>query len=280
MAIKFGTAGVPLSAKDSSTESGVKRAGELGLEAMEVEFVHGVRMKTEKAEQVCRTAQSRNIALTCHAPYYINLNSAEEDKVQASKARILQTARIAKVLGATSIIFHPAFYGGDSSVTVLAKVIKELSEVRAELDREDNAVVLRPETTGKPTQFGNLDETIRLSLEVAGVLPCIDFGHIHARSNGGLKGYDAFCRVLDQTAEALSDRWVNNAHFHISGIEYNPKGEKKHLILKESDLQYEELLKAIIGFGIKGTAICESPNMEEDTLILQQAYHRLKHEGA
>lgn len=196
--------------------------------------------------------------------------------MEASKLRILQTARIAHLMGASGIVFHPAFYGKQKSATVLAKVIKELTEVREILDQEDNKVILRPETTGKPTQFGDLPETLKITKEIPGVLPCIDFSHLHARSNGLMNNYDEFCGILEQTAECLGDYWVNNAHFHISGIEYTSKGEKKHLILEESDLNYGELLKAVHSFGLNGTIICESPNLEEDTLLLQKTYREIE----
>jgi len=273
--ILFGTAGVPLSSRERSSEAGVQRVRELGLDAMEVEFVHGVRMKEEKAAKVAATARTENIALTCHAPYYINLNSREKEKVIASKNRLLDTARIANILGATSIIFHPAFYTEDKPSIVLQKVIQELAEVREELDKEGNKVVLRPETTGKPSQFGDLKETILLSKEIDGVLPCIDFSHLYARSNGGYNTYDEFCTVLEQIAEQLGDRWTKNAHFHISGIDYGVKGEKKHLIFEESELRYAEILKALLAFGIQGTVICESPNIEEDTLLLKKTYENM-----
>lgn len=276
--IKFGTAGIPLSAKAQSTEAGIIRVKELGLEAMEVEFVHGVRMKEDKASQVQTVAERENIVLTCHAPYYINLNSAEQEKVTASKLRLIQTARIAKVLGATSIVFHPAFYSGKAKLEVLKKVIEELTSVREELAKEDNHIILRPETTGKPTQFGDLAETILISQEVPGVLPCIDFSHLHARANGAINTYDEFCVVLEQTAEGLAESWTENAHFHISGIEYGSKGEKKHLVLKEADLKYKDLIKALVNSGIKGTVICESPNLEEDAILLQNIYkHYSRH---
>ena len=275
MTILFGTAGVPLSSKERSTEAGVLRVRELGLDAMEVEFVHGVRMKEKKAARVAKIAQKESIALTCHAPYYINFNSREHEKVVASKTRLFDTARIAKILGATSIVFHPAFYTEDKPANVLQKVLFELAAVREELDKQGNKVVLRPETTGKPSQFGDLMETILLSKEIDGVLPCIDFSHIYARSNGGINTYDEFCKVLDEIAEQLGDRWTNNAHFHISGIEYGLKGEKRHLIFEDSDLKFAEILKALLAFGIKGTVICESPNIEEDTLLLKQTFDNI-----
>lgn len=224
--IKFGTAGVPLSAADSSTEAGIRRIRELGLDAMEVEFVHGVRMKEEKARLNGRTAREENVSLSCHAPYYVNLNSKEEEKIIASKQRLIQTARTADFLGAHSIIFHPAFYSGDDPLKVFAQVLDGVAEIRRILDDEGCRVILRAETTGKPSQFGSLEETIALAAEVEGVLPCIDFSHLHARSNGLYNSYDEFCAILDKTAEKLGDQWTKNAHFHVSGIDYGLKGEK------------------------------------------------------
>lgn len=206
MILKIGTAGVPLSSPNGSTEAGIIRVGELGLTALEVEFVHGVRMKEEKALLVGKVAEQRGVSLSCHAPYYINLNSKEEEKVAASKARIIQTAKVAKCLGASSVVFHPAFYAEDIRGAVLTKVVKELAEVREELDREGNNIVLRPETTGRISQFGDLAETIRIAQEVPGTLPCIDFGHLHARTNGLLNTYDEFCSILEETAEGLGNR--------------------------------------------------------------------------
>lgn len=275
MAVLFGTAGVPLSARERSTEAGILRVKELGLDAMEVEFVHGVRMKQDKAQKIAEVARNESIFLSCHAPYYINFNSHEEAKVLASGNRLLDTARIANILGASSIVFHPAFYTGDQPAKVLVKVLHEVAKIREELDKEGNKVILRPETTGKPSQFGDLQETIILSKEIAGVLPCIDFSHLYARSNGSCNTYDQFCFVLDKIAEQLGDRWINNAHFHISGIEYGDKGEKRHLIFKESTINFAEILKALLAFSIKGTVICESPNIEEDTLLLKQTYEKI-----
>ncbi len=271
----FGTAGVPLSAPNSSSESGVHRIRELNLGALELEFVQGVRMGAEKARVVGAVALEQGVALSCHGPYWINLNSREAEKIKASRERLIHTARIAKILGVRSVVFHPAFNHDSRPQEVLERVTAELMQVREVLAAEDNEVILRPETTGKPSQFGTLEETIELALRVPGVLPCIDFSHLHARTNGRLNSFDEFCRVLEQTAEGLGDRWVKNVHFHISGIEYGLKGEKRHLILADSDLRWQELLQAAHSFGVEGLAICESPNLEEDALILQAAYQAL-----
>ena len=266
---------MPLSARDRSSESGVNRIRELQLGALELEFVQGVRMGAEKAQKVGQVALEQGIALSCHGPYWINLNSRESEKIIASKERILHTARIAQILGVRSVIFHPAFYHEDAPGLVFERVVRELIEVREVLAAEGNEVSLRPETTGKVSQFGNLQETIKLAQQIPGVLPCIDFAHLHARSNGRFNSYDEFCGILEETAEALGERWNKNVHFHIAGIEYGLKGEKRHLILQESDFKYTELMKAMHTFGVEGLAICESPNLEEDALLMQRIYSSL-----
>lgn len=272
----FATAGVPLSAADRSSEGGIRRIRELQLGALELEFVQGVRMGEDKARKIAQVAKEEQVVLSCHGPYWINFNSREPEKVAASRERLLHTARIAKLAGIHSVVFHPAFYHDDQSEVVLKRVVKELSVVREILAAEGNDVVLRPETTGKPSQFGNLTETIMLAQCVPGVLPCIDFSHLHARTNGRMNSYDEFCAVLDQTAESLGDQWVKSAHFHVSGIEYGLKGERKHLVLAEADLRYQELMKALHSFGVEGIVVCESPNLEIDALKLQAEYTALQ----
>lgn len=275
--LRFGTAGIPLStAAKKTTQDGVARLDELGLGALELEFVRGVYLKDANAALVKECANSHDIALSCHAPYYINLNSPEPEKVTASRARILASARAAFFAGAVSVVFHPAFYQQTPPDEVYKKVRDEIIGIRQEIDEAGYKVTLRPETTGKPSQFGNLDETIRLAAEVPGVLPCVDISHLHARDNGGNNTYDEFCRILEALSEALGARWNEDAHFHVSGIDYGKAGEKKHLILADADLNYHELARAWRTFGVKGTVICESPNLETDALILARSYHDSK----
>ncbi|MCL1918866.1 MAG: TIM barrel protein [Peptococcaceae bacterium] len=272
--LRFGTAGIPLSTLKKTTEAGLARLDELGLRAMEIEFVRSVYLKDDKAALVKEQAQMKDIVLSCHAPYYINLNSAEPDKVAASRARIMAAARAAHFAGAaTGVVFHPAFYQKRPREEVYAKVRDELVTLRQEMDEAGYGdVLLRPETTGKPSQFGDLAETARLAQDVPGVLPCVDFGHLHARGNGGYNTYDEFCEILNYLAEMLGDRWNQAVHCHVSGIDYGKSGEKKHLVFEESDLNYTDLVRAWHSFGVSGTVICESPNLETDALVLTQAY--------
>ena len=274
MGLLFGTAGVPRSTKIKSTQSGIERIAELGLGCIEMEFGQGVRMSEAGAHLVAETAAKTGIKLSAHAPYFINFNSHELEKIRASQRRILQTARIAWLCGAESIVFHAAFYLGDSPEKAYNTVRKYLSETLIQLKEENNRVCIRPETMGKPSQFGTVEEILNLCTEVEGLAPCIDFAHWHART-GGFNSYREFASILLQIEERLGRTALENMHIHVSGIAYGRKGEIKHLNLKESDFQYDELLKALKDYDVKGIVICESPNLEEDALLLQATYNTL-----
>jgi deoxyribonuclease-4 len=267
----FGTAGVPRSTKASNSVAGIGRVREVGLDCMELEFVQGVRMSEKGAVNVQEAARRENIALSVHAPYYINLNSPEEEKLKASMERIYQAARIGSLCGAESIVLHAAFYQKSSKEAAYKNVSKALGELAGQFRDEGIAAVLRPETMGKRAQFGTLEEVLALSEEIEGVMPCLDFSHIHARE-GKENSYPEFTAILSKVEETLGKEGLENMHMHVSGIEYDRNGEKRHLTLKESDFNYPELLKALKEFDVKGLVICESPIMEEDALLLKKTY--------
>jgi deoxyribonuclease-4 len=270
----FGTGGSPHSSQTKTTIDGIKRIAELGLGCMELEFVYGVRMGEAGARLVAETARSEGVSLSAHGPYYINLNAREAEKVAASQQRILQTARIAAVCGAHSITFHAAFHLGDPPEKTYRAVKKNLAEVLSQLKKEKNTVAVRPEVMGKPTAFGTLDEILKLCSELEGTGICMDFAHWHAY-NGKANSYAEFASILRQIKERLGDQALADMHIHVSGIAYSKKGELKHLNLKESDLRYEELLRALKDYQAKGLLICESPSLEEDALLLQETYHKI-----
>ena len=270
----FGTGGAPHSSETKSTIDGIRRIAELGLGCMEIECVQGVRMGEAGARLVAETAARKGVKLSAHAPYFINLNAHEPEKIRASQDRILQTARIGSICGAGSIVFHTAFYLGDPPEEVYITVKKYLEEVIHQLRRENNRVWIRPEVMGKGSQFGTIDELLRLSTEMEGVVPCIDFSHWHART-GAFNSYREFASVLEQVKGQLGETALDNMHIHTSGIRYGTKGEISHLNLRESDFKYVELLRALKDYDAKGLIICESPNLEEDALLLQESYNAL-----
>jgi len=272
----FGTGGIPHStAKPKTLINGIKRISELGLGCMELEFTYGVRTSELEAEQIGITASKARVRLSAHAPYYINLNAHENDKLIASQDRLMQTARIGSICGASDIAFHPAFYMKDDPVLVFDRVKKILKGVADELKRQRLSVLLRPELMGKISQFGSLEEIVNISSEIQGVAPCIDFAHLHART-GKYNSYYEFKSALNLIEKKLGKSALDNMHIHLSGINYNARtGELSHLNIRESDFNFTELMQALKDTGIGGIIICESPNLEEDALFLQQTYSKV-----
>jgi deoxyribonuclease-4 len=124
------------------------------------------------------------------------------------------------------------------------------------------------------TQLGSLAETIKLSQDVEQVLPCVDFAHLHART-GKMNSYDEFCGILAEVEKGLGKKALSEMHIHMSGINYGPKGERNHLELAESDFKYKELMRAFKDFKIKGVVVSESPNIEQDALLMKKTYEAL-----
>ena len=270
----FGTAGIPRSSKGTGSVSGIKRIRELDLDCMELEFVQGVRMSEKGAKNVLEAANNEDVALSVHAPYYINLNSYEEKKLKASLERIYNAAKIGSLCGAESIVLHAGFYQKSTKKHTFESISKALKELTGQLRDEGIQAVLRPETMGKRTQFGTLEEVLALSEEIEVVMPCIDFCHLHARE-GKENSYSEFTEILSRVEENLGKEGLSNMHMHISGVEYGTSGEKRHLPLKESDLNYPELIKSLKEFKAQGRVILESPILEEDALMLRMLYNEI-----
>jgi len=274
----FGLAGVPKKAARRDSEAGISRIEKVGLDCMELEFVRGVSMGEEKAANVKTVAERHGIALTVHAPYYINLNSGDSKIIKASKKRLFDTARIGALCGAASVAFHPGYYMGESPLKTHRRIKRHLREVRKACNGEGIGIQLRPETTGKSSQFGRLEEILALSAEIEGILPCVDFAHLYAY-DGGMNSYDDFAVVLEKIRSELGRESLRDMHMHVSGIHFGPKGEIKHLNLEESDLDYVSLLRALKDFSVGGRLICESPDRELDALLMKKKYRRLRKRG-
>jgi deoxyribonuclease-4 len=283
----FGTVGSPLSTakKPGGSPGGILRTAELGLGALELAWVQSVTATDKSCAVIKQTAQEAGVAVSVHAPYYINLNAQTKELLKGGLARLLAAGRAGYKAGATDIIFHPGSYMKQDPDKVYPIARKRLAEVVDQLRAEKVMVTLRPETMGKGAMLGSLEETVQLARDIDGVLPCIDFAHLHARpGDGSFNSYDEFLGALKVVASGLGQRGLQSLHIHLSGIDYGPGGEKKHLALKESDLKYRELFKALIDIGASGRVLCESPLMEEDALLMQKTYRtlakkRMKAEG-
>ncbi|MDX2139917.1 MAG: TIM barrel protein [Chloroflexota bacterium] len=276
--IRFGTVGSPQTARESGTVAAVYHIRELGLQHLEIAWVQSVRVTDETCAQIKAAGQKAGVSISIHAPYYINLNSQTAELMEKSDARLLAAARKGYLAGARDIVFHPGSYHSQPAEQVYERAKQKLIEITGILREEGVDVLLRPETMGKSAMFGNLDEVLQLSREVPGVMPCIDWAHLHARTGDGtFNSYAEFADALTRCRAALGDEGMKRLHFHISGIDYTSKGEKAHLPLNEADIRYRELLQAFIDFGVAGTAAIEAPEPfhTADALTFQATYRRL-----
>jgi deoxyribonuclease IV len=276
--LRFGTVGSPQTARESGTPAAIAHIYELGLHHLEIAWTRSVQATDETCAQIKATSEKYKVSLSVHAPYFINLNSQTAELMEKSDLRLLTAARKGYRAGAYDIVFHPGSYHGQPPEQVYERAKEKLIELTGILREEGTKVNLRPETMGKSAMFGNLDEVLQLSKEVEGVLPCIDWAHLHARQgDGSFNSYDEFADALGRARAALGEDGMKRLHFHISGIEYTPKGEKAHVPLNEADIRYRELLQAFIDYGVAGTAGIEAPEPfhTADALVFQATYRRL-----
>ncbi len=263
-----GTAGIPYSTpKPRDTINGIKRIREIGLEAMELEFVRSVYLNETAAKEVRKVAQENRVALTSHASYFVNLNSNDSDKREASKQRILQSARVGAVAGAVSVAFHPAALQKMPSEAVYKIVKAELKEVLDILKKEKISISIAPETAGKKGNFGSWKETIDLAKEV-GCGACMDFSHIWARSEGKVD----FAEVLDYYVKRLGKTGM---HIHVSGITFTKQGEANHTLFARSEFPLKDVLKELVKHDCSGIVICESPIQDDDALVVKKILESL-----
>jgi deoxyribonuclease-4 len=266
----FGVSGLPVDAgKKFNYASGIAYLKSIGLDALELQFGRRINVTANNREAILKSKRDNGFTLSAHASYFINLNAASAEKREESVERLRAAAEaLAQVQGKT-LVLHPGFYGRDSREAAYARVRETLARLpRLGID-------YRLETTGKPTQFGTLEELAGLCREVQGCKLCVDFAHIHARGQGNLKGYADFRRILDFVGAALGRAALDDMHIHMSGVAYTDKGERNHLPFAQSDFNYQACLRALKDVGAKGCVISEGPVVERDALLLQKTYAAL-----
>ncbi len=280
LSFSFGTVGSPKSTpkKPGGSVGGVIHSASLGLFSLELGWVRSVRVSEKTCAQIKSVAEENKVSISVHAPYFINLN-ADDEEWPKSRKRLMDAAHFGNLAGATDIVFHPGSYFEHPPEEVLPIAIERLEKCVEELRAANNEVVLRPETMGKSAMLGSLEDTLKMSLAIAGVQPCLDGAHLFARSGDGtFNSYDHWSQALEAYASALGNESLKKLHIHISGIDYGEKGEKEHLPLDESELDYEAFLKALNDFDCQGRILCESPILEEDALKCKQAWCEISQE--
>ncbi len=262
--IKLGTAGIPLSVKKRDSVSGVKRVAELGLQAMEIEFVRGVNMSLPTAREVGKAAKELGIELSIHAPYYVNLASEKKQTIAESKKRILDSMERGAEMGAKIVVVHAGYYGKNHDAAI--ETIKDAcTEIVADAERKKWDVILGIETSGKQGQFGSLEEIVSICREIRRSSPVVDFAHLFARQGGKID----YANILEQVKN------YKHLHCHFSGINYSVVGigkgnERNHEPVGRPPFQ--PLAKEILKRNMDITLICESPLLENDALKMKKVF--------
>ncbi len=273
--LRFGPAGKPISMKSSDMLKAPEFLHEIGLNAMEYEAVRGVRISEDKARKLGEEARKYDILLSLHAPYFINLASAKKSTVEASITRLKESVRASAWMGSYIVVFHPGYYRDAPSkeeavewvIKNLEPVVEYIEEIKAE------NVWLGPETTGKITQVGDLDEVIEIARRLDHVKPVIDWAHLYARHQGKfITSVDDVIKVIEKLEKELGEYALKPLHTHFSRIEYGKGGEKKHHTLAETQYgpEFEHVCRGLTETGIEAVIISESPILEQDALVMKK----------
>lgn len=273
--VRFGPAGNPPGYRGQTPEVCNYIRGR-GLEAYEYQATYGVRISKQSALKLRDNSKENNILVSMHAPYYINLSSPKEDVVERSIQRLVQSARAAQWMGAYRIVFHPGFYTEFMPEEAMKKfhlAVNDLTEQLNSLGVSD--YTFAPETTGKKSQLGSLEEIIEICRSHENFAPTVDFAHLHARSGGKVKNQDDYGEIFTKLEDELG---LKSLHSHFTHIEFTDKGERRHHILSDDSYgpPLEPLLLEIIERGWDVTLICETPLLDEDALLMQRDYRKIQ----
>jgi deoxyribonuclease-4 len=264
--IRIGQAGIPLSCKGRTNKDGLVYTKKiLDLNAMEVQFVRGLYiMEDEEAEFMKDYASENDVELHVHAPYYINLAGSGEE-FDLSFDKILYSAKLAEKMGAKTIVTHPGYYGEHTEKKSLKKIIKNTKKLQTILKKEKIKAKLGLETMGKKRVFGSIEEIIEICTNVKGVIPVVGIGHIHARTNGGLKKREDFEEIFQK----LKPLRLKHYLIHITGVLYENGNEYYHIPIKKGDMPLAPLIEIILDNNYDVTLISESPLLEHDAVYIR-----------
>ena len=279
---RFGTAGLSDSyaAKGFDPQKIAAYTASFGLTAFEYQCGRGVRLAHDKAQALGKAAAAQGIALSVHAPYYISMSGLDDEKRLHSVDYLLQSCALVKALGGRRVVFHPGSCGKQSREAALEKALDTMRRAVAACDEAGYGdCILCPETMGKINQLGTVDEVLALCAVDARITPCIDFGHIYARSGGSeLTDTASYAALLDKLGDALGDDRAVHFHAHFSRIAYTAGGEKCHLTFADTAYgpPHAPLLQLLKQRKLAPTIICESAGTQaEDAQTLAAAFAAL-----
>ncbi len=250
-----------------------------GLNAYEYAAGHGVALKEETARKIGEAAAAHGIAVSIHAPYYINCGSADEAKHDAAVDYLMQSARAVNWMGGNRVIFHVGSPSKRKREDAFADCIRVCARARAALDDAGfSHIRLCPETMGRPSQIGTLEEILILCKADERMIPTIDFGHLHAAGKGCMTDEAAFERVIGQMIDVLGMDRCRHFHSHFSRIAYTAKGERQHMTFADADYgpDFAHLAPILKKYDLQPTIICESRGTQaDDALSMLRTYSAL-----
>ena len=277
MAISFGPGGNAASfGKRKFPEALPEYLKSMNLNGYEVECGRGVRIAEKTYSLLPALAKEHGITVSLHTPYFISLSGTVEETRLKSVDYIYESAKAAKALGAEKIVVHSGSCAKISREEALALAKDSLVKAQKRLDEEGlSDIRICPETMGKINQLGTLDEVIELCGVDERFLPCVDFGHLNARTLGGIKTKADYAEILDQIENRLGFERLKNFHVHFSKIEYSAGGEKCHLTFEDDKFgpAYEPLMELFAERGLEPSVICESAGTQAEDAAEMCAYY-------
>ena len=250
-----------------------------GLTAFEYSFGRGITLSRESAEQIGAEAKKHGIALSVHAPYYINLSNPDPEKREHSLRYILDSAAMAAFMGADRVVVHPGALMKLERSEAARRCMGGLSEALRRLEGAGlSAVRLCPETMGRPGQIGDFEETLAFCAADERLIPCVDFAHVHALGRGCLNSTEDFTRLLDKMEQALGLARAKTMHIHFSTIEYSAAGERRHRTFADAGFgpRFEHLAPLLKARGYAPRVICECRGtMAEDAAAMARIYREV-----
>lgn len=252
---------------------------EKGLNAYEYSFGRGVNMSKEKAEKIRVEAVKYDVMISGHAPYYVNLANIDDGMLEKSFTYITSTAEMTRLMNGKRIVFHPAGQGKLERDEAVSKTVDNAKRLMDRIfERGYDDMIFCPETLGKIKQIGDTTEVLKICKLWDNFIPCIDFGHLNARTQGGLKTLKDFEDILDEILQTIGERG-KNMHVHFSKIMYGTGGEVKHLNFDDDIYgpDYSLLAEAIVKMNFTPTLICESAGRQsEDAKTMSEMIVKLQ----
>ena len=277
MSAKFGPAGNAESFPYKSSAEAPRWLAGLGLDCYEYQCGKGVNVGEETARKIGAAAREAGIALSLHAPYFINLANPDPDSLKKTIGYITAACQAADWMGATRVVIHSGALMKRTRRQAQDIALHSLKEVVSACDGAGYShITLCPETMGKINQLGDLDEVLELCTLDERLTPCVDFGHLYARSLGELEGREACVQMLDRIQAVLGEERASRFHSHFSKIQFTPNGgEKMHLTFAQEEFGPDPapLMAEVARRGWSPTFICESAGTQaEDALVMKQLY--------